>query len=1631
MYKKKVSILLVLAMLLTLFIPQITASAAEVPEGYRKLLDVQIFKDKPVTGWSGSGGDELEAVNATLPVDSTETYNGLPSLRLNLTKSLSSGWFTSLLTVRGWNTHDLTQYVENGYLEFNIKGKVGGENFRIGMRDKVRERMPLEIDITKNITQYVDITTEWQNVKIPLIDIMDPTGIDTVSITCVVMGHETSSPFTVWLNDVKIVSPDNEKSAPAIKVNQVGFLPDSVKYALVTGFQEELAADAGTAFQVKNAVDGTVAFEGALTLVKDFEAVDSGEKILKADFSDLNSDGEYYISVSAEGIENSLKFKIGSDIYNPMLVDAARYFYYQRQGIELEAPYAQDYPRADITPQDSQAVFSSGKKPAIDVTKGWYDAGDFGKYVNAGATAVSDLFWAYEMFPEQFKDTQFNIPESGNGVPDILDEARWELEWMLKMQDKDSGGFYPRVQADNDEKITSRIIKDANGCTTDDTACATAVLAHAYIMYKDIDADFADECLESAKKAWAFLENNPGNIVSPSGPYNVSNDKSDRLWAAASLFRATGGEAYNTYFKGNFESFASKFTDPNGYASTWGDMWFTAFMSYLAADAKDSQIESWIDTQFDKWLNKIITRYENNPWENIVVPGNYFWGINMQIMNVPMAAIAGAKLLDKDDASISEMAFANLNWLLGTNPLRFSFVSGYGEDSCKGIFSNIYGFDNKPGIPNGYMPGGPNAFEGSGLSRFAAKCYTRSSGDWVANEHTVYWNAPLVFMLAYANNDTSAGPEPTPSPTDAPDITPTNTPKPTPSTLPPSPPPTTPAYNTPVPTTEPSKPASVDVNIDTTADLKPISPYIYGTNQDLTGAKVNARRLGGNRLTGYNWENNYSNAGSDYKHSSDTYLPQSGGLPVNQYLEPGAVASFFHDKSVKDSVPYTIITLQAAGYVSADEKGEVSEKEVAPSSRWKEVKYAKDAPFTLTPDTEDDYVYMDEFVNFLVNKYGDSATPTGIRGYSVDNEPALWAHTHARIHPEQAGCEEIVNKTVDLSKGVKAVDPSAEIFGPALYGYYAYYAFQDAPDWKDVKGNYSWFIDYYLDSMKKSSDEEGKRLLDVLDLHWYPEAQGGGHRITFGEDSSNTDCNKARLQAPRTLWDPSYTETSWITEQEQFRATLPLLPTVQKSIDKYYPGTKLAFTEYDYGGGKHITGGIATADVLGIFGKHGVYLSTYWGDIGNNYTSSALNLYTNYDGKGSTFGDTSVKCDTSDAEVSSAYASIVNGDDGKLHIILLNKNYEASTTFNLSINSDSQYKSGKVWAFDRSSSRITEKAPVLGIERNSFSYTLPALTACHIVLDTSEPSFTYGDLNDDNEINSVDYAYMLRYIMESVDNINIQAADLNLDGSINSIDYAILRRRVLKILQTLPYVVLESPVASFTSSPETGLSGEDIIFDASGSTDSDGSIANCWWDFGDGTEGLGATVKHQYKAPGSYKVRLIVTDNSGLSDTFEKTIKVEFFGGDTSDFGWEDGTLDGFYSGSDESVLSTSTDKAFKGSYSLKWDITGAAEGTFDMKKDCDAIVPAGSKVYFRVWIPANAPISAIQPYVMPHNADWTEALWNGAWGDYNSAKKGEWNEYSVTLPEDTDMTLSQQIGIQCITSGEGEFTLYVDSIDW
>lgn len=500
--------------------------------------------------------------------------------------------------------------------------------------------------------------------------------------------------------------------------------------------------------------------------------------------------------------------------------------------------------------------------------------------------------------------------------------------------------------------------------------------------------------------------------------------------------------------------------------------------------------------------------------------------------------------------------------------------------------------------------------------------------------------------------------------------------------------------------------ADIFVNVDTGKDQKPISPYIYGVNEFVMDKEVKAfsARQGGNRYTAYNWENNYSNAGSDWQHSSDTYLSKS--------KSPADCAISFAQTADRKNIPYKITTLQMAGYVSADGNGNVSEEDAAPSGRFKEVVYAKNAPFDESPDLNDGYVYMDEYVNFLVTKLSASGR---INGYNPDNEPALWEHTHPRVHPDKAECSELIEKSAALALAVKTVDPNAEIFGPALYGIGAYNDFQSAPDWADIKNNggYDWFISYYLDEMAKREAENGVRLLDVLDVHYYSEARGEC-RVTDCADSSHESCVKARVQAARSLWDKNYIEDSWIGQW--MKHCLPVINTLNESIDNYYPGTKLSFTEYSLGGGNQISGAVAQADILGVFGETGVYLATLWPTSENcDYQLSAINLYTNYDGNGASFGNTHVFAESSDIEKSYAYASIQDGNDTVLTLVVSNKSLTQSQNVEITLNSSVSYTTVQPYMISGDSYKITHAAAE-SVSGNSFIYTLPPMSVVQFVI---------------------------------------------------------------------------------------------------------------------------------------------------------------------------------------------------------------------------------------------------------------------------------------------------------------------------
>jgi hypothetical protein len=728
----------------------VTNTAISPPAGWCKLQDLNVFRTDNPTGWAG--GDGLETINGgLLPVDENETYHGLPSLRINVTNN-PSWWWMAIIVWRSWATTNLESYYENGAIEFNVKGASGGEQFNVAIQDRANERyingqLTESVEVQKPVTNYINITTEWQHVVIPLKSLIDPnSGFVLKQAWYITLRNAATTSMKVWVNDIRFTSPDNEPNFPAIKVNQVGYPIWGEKYGLVSGFDGVLTAAAGTPFLVKRAADGKVVYRGALALVSDYEPVISGERVLKADFSRLIIPDTYYISVQANGIQDSPSFKIGWDVYAPLLVDASRYYYYQRANLKLESRYAGDFARDDYSPADFNAPLQSNPGgPVKDVSGGWYDAGDFGKYTSAGATAISRLLWAYETVPFVFRDNQFNIPESGNGMPDILDEAKYELDFLLKMQDTD-GGFYHRVFPQ--EPFTARNISDVVGSATNvkptpHTGSCAAILAHASVVYRRWNPAYAATLLDAARKGWNYLELHPEVIESPGGPYYDNYDKDDRFWAAGALYRATGEPKYNRYFKESYESFAGIFDNPGNAMSQE----FFAYMNYLKSGCPDGAAVSWFRTKFRNWRDIQLKRYRAAVWHN-TLQDNYYWGGNMAALDVSMALVVGSLLTRDIKLEIIEVVQGNFNYILGVNPLAFSYVSGYGKYCCANSYSGIYNIDGKPGIPKGYMAGGANQYEGRWFSRFNGKCYNDVNTEWTTNEHTIYWNGALVFNAA-------------------------------------------------------------------------------------------------------------------------------------------------------------------------------------------------------------------------------------------------------------------------------------------------------------------------------------------------------------------------------------------------------------------------------------------------------------------------------------------------------------------------------------------------------------------------------------------------------------------------------------------------------------------------------------------------------------------------------------------------------------------------------------------------------------------------------------------------------------------------------------------------------------------
>ncbi|NWJ40672.1 MAG: hypothetical protein HXX12_06845 [Geothrix sp.] len=465
----------------------------------------------------------------------------------------------------------------------------------------------------------------------------------------------------------------------------------------------------------------------------------------------------------------------------------------------------------------------------------------------------------------------------------------------------------------------------------------------------------------------------------------------------------------------------------------------------------------------------------------------------------------------------------------------------------------------------------------------------------------------------------------------------------------------------------PPPPVTPDVTVTVTpGNTHPISPYIYGINSaaGLTGAPtaLTIDRAGGNRWTAYNWETNASNAGSDYLYENDNYLSGSA-TPAE------AVRSFIADDQARGMA--SIVTLQMQGLVSGDESGPVSTTAPPDMTRFKTVAFQKSArtgtPFTLTPPTTDAYVYMDEFLWALDQKFAGqgifgTAPTTRPVFVQLDNEPELWNSTHLEVQgPQAITSDAYIAKTIGLATALKTQFPNLVVFGAVHYGFNGIYNWQGELS-ATPSGN-DWFPDKYLAALKTASTSFGKPLVDVYDFHWYSEAtDGGGHRIT---DLNGTALTAAQIQAivqsPRSLWDATYTENSWITGF--LGQPIYILGRLQSRIAATYPAVKLAITEYNNGGAQHIAGTIAQADNLGIFGAQGIFAANLWPLTSSQpHLLAGFRAYRNFDGGNSHFGDTAVQAASSNAANVMVYVSTDSARPGRVVMVAINRSTSTQVT---------------------------------------------------------------------------------------------------------------------------------------------------------------------------------------------------------------------------------------------------------------------------------------------------------------------------------------------------------------------------------
>ncbi|MEU6063756.1 glycoside hydrolase family 9 protein [Streptomyces sp. NPDC047082] len=566
-----------------------------------------------------------------------------------------------------------------------------------------------------------------------------------------------------------VYQPD---TGPRVRVNQVAYLPAGPKNAtLVTGATTQLP------WQLKNAGGTTVAQGRTVPRGTD---VSSGQNVQSIDFGSYRGRGQGFTLV-ADG-ETSRPFDIGTDAYEQLRLDSLKYYYTQRSGIEIRDALRPGYgrPAGHVGVAPNQGDTGVPCRPGVcdyslDVTGGWYDAGDHGKYVVNGGISSWELLSTYERslsactgHPARLGDGTLALPESGNKVPDVLDEARWELEFLLRMQvpagrplagmahskihDAQWTGL-PLLPSDDPQK------RELHATTTQATLNLAAAAAQAARLYRPYDPAFAAKALTAARRAWTAALAHPALHPDPNdgtggGAYPDDNATDEFYWAAAELYLTTGEKQFADHILNSPVHKADIF-GPLGF--DWGRTAAAGRLDLATVPntlpGRD-EVRRSVTRAADNYLATLTAQPYGMPY---APPGNlYDWGSNAQVLNNAHVIAAAYDLTGA--TKYRDGAVQSVDYILGRNALNISYVTGYGEVHAHNQHSRWYAHELDPKFPappKGTLAGGANSsiqdpYAQSKLHGCTGQfCYIDDIQSWSTNETAVNWNAALAWMASF------------------------------------------------------------------------------------------------------------------------------------------------------------------------------------------------------------------------------------------------------------------------------------------------------------------------------------------------------------------------------------------------------------------------------------------------------------------------------------------------------------------------------------------------------------------------------------------------------------------------------------------------------------------------------------------------------------------------------------------------------------------------------------------------------------------------------------------------------------------------------------------------------------------